>query len=83
MESKQKYSKEAYDSLVRQLEELKNVRRPQIVHQIEEARSFGDLSENAEYDSARTEQAKVEAEIKELEDKIRNAEIINESEMIL
>ena len=81
MESKQKYSKEAYDSLVRQLEELKNVRRPQIVHQIEEARSFGDLSENAEYDSARTEQAKGEAEIKELEDKIRNAEIINESEI--
>ena len=81
MESKQKYSKEAYDSLVRRLEWLKNTRRAEVVHGIEVARGFGDLSENAEYDEARTEQAKVEAEIKELDEKIRNAEIINENEI--
>ncbi len=81
MAEKQVYSKEAYDSLVHRLEYLKNTRRGEVIHEIEVARGFGDLSENAEYDEARTEQAKVEAEIKELEEKLHNAEILDEAAM--
>ncbi len=73
------YTPEGYNELVEELSYLKNTRRGEIVHDIEVARGFGDLSENAEYDEARIEQAKVEARIKELEEKIRNAEIIDES----
>jgi len=81
MAEKTKYSKEAFESLVKKLDWLKNTRRAEVVHDLEVARGFGDLSENAEYDEARTEQAKVEAEIKELDEKIRNAEIIDEAEI--
>ncbi|MCQ2427646.1 MAG: transcription elongation factor GreA [Clostridia bacterium] len=81
MAEKMKYTKEAYNLLVERLDWLKNTRRAEVVHDIEVARGFGDLSENAEYDEARTEQAKVEAEIKELDEKIRNAVIIEEKEI--
>ena len=64
--------------MIAELDYLKNVRRAEVVHEIEVARSFGDLSENSEYDEARTEQAKVEARIKELEEKVNNAIIIDE-----
>ena len=74
MAEKQVYSKEAYDSLVHRLEYLKNTRRGEVIHEIEVARGFG-------YDEARTEQAKVEAEIKELEEKLHNAEILDEAAM--
>lgn len=72
------YTQEGYDELVNELNYLKNTRRAEVVHDIEVARGFGDLSENAEYDEARTEQARVEARIKELEEKVRNAIIIDE-----
>jgi len=72
------FTQKGYDELVNELNYLKNTRRGEIIHDIEVARGFGDLSENAEYDEARTEQAKVEAKIKELEEKIRNAVIIDE-----
>ena len=73
------YTQEGYDTLVNELNYLKNTRRAEIAHDIEVARGFGDLSENAEYDEARNEQAKVEARIKELDEKIRHAIIVDES----
>lgn len=67
---------EGYLDLENELNELKNVRRPQIIQAIKEARALGDLSENADYDAARDEQAQVESRIKELEYKIEHCEII-------
>ena len=73
-------TKEGFDAAKKQREYLTKVKRAEIVERIQEARSHGDLSENAEYDAARNEQASNEGEIAELEYKIRNAEIIEESE---
>ena len=78
---KQKYTKQGYQELVDELKYLKLTRREEIKEQIAVARGFGDLSENAEYDEARNEQAKVEARIQELEALIENAEIIDETTM--
>ncbi len=78
---KQMYTKQGYQELVEELKYLKLTRREEIKEQIAVARGFGDLSENAEYDEARTEQAKVEARIQELEALIENAEIIDETSM--
>lgn len=75
------YTQEGYDALVEELNYLKNTRREEIKNDIAVARSFGDLSENAEYDEARNEQAKVEARIKDLEDLIANAVIVDESKI--
>lgn len=75
------YTQEGFDKLVDELNYLKNVRREEIKEDIAVARSFGDLSENAEYDEARNEQAKTEARIKELEEMIANAEIADEAAM--
>lgn len=61
------------------LDYLKTVRRAEISEQIKEARAFGDLSENAEYDEAKNEQAKVENEIAQLEKLLRNVAIVDES----
>jgi len=62
-----------------ELNELKNVRRPEIIQALKEARALGDLSENADYDAARNEQAQIEARIQELEYKLEHAEIIDNS----
>ena len=78
---KQMYTKQGYQNLVDELKFLKLTRREEIKEQIAVARGFGDLSENAEYDEARNEQAKVEARIQELEALIENAEIIDETNM--
>ena len=78
MAEKQLYTKQGYQELVDELKYLKLTRREEIKEQIAIARGFGDLSENAEYDEARTEQAKVEARILELESLIENAEVIDE-----
>ena len=80
-EIKQMYTKQGFQDLVDELKYLKLTRREEIKEQIAVARGFGDLSENAEYDEARNEQAKVEARIQELEALIENAEIIDESNM--
>ncbi len=61
-----------------QLEYLKTTRRMEIAEQIKVARSFGDLSENAEYDAAKNEQAKNEYDIVQLENMLRNAIVIDE-----
>ena len=78
MSKEQLYTPEGYQKLVDELSYLSTTRREEIKKDIAEARSFGDLSENAEYDAARNEQAKVEARIKELEELIRNAKVIDE-----
>lgn len=75
------YTQVGYNELVEELNYLKNVRREEIKADIETARSFGDLSENAEYDEARNEQAKTEARIKELEEMIVNAVIVDETKI--
>jgi transcription elongation factor GreA len=64
--------------LENELEQLKTVKRKEVVERIKIARSFGDLSENSEYDSAKEEQAFVEGRITTLENMIRNAKIIEE-----
>jgi transcription elongation factor GreA len=69
------------EKLEQELEQLKSVKRKEVVERIKIARSFGDLSENSEYDSAKEEQAFVEGRITTLENMIRNAKIIEEAEM--
>ncbi|MDQ0244547.1 transcription elongation factor GreA [Bacillus fengqiuensis] len=66
------------EKLEQELEQLKSVKRKEVVERIKIARSFGDLSENSEYDSAKEEQAFVEGRITTLENMIRNAKIIQE-----
>lgn len=66
---------EGYLELESELNELKNVVRPRIIKDLKDARAQGDLSENADYDSARDEQAQVEARIKELEYKLEHSTI--------
>ena len=65
------------EKLELELEELKLVRRPEVVERIKIARSYGDLSENSEYEAAKDEQAFVEGQISSLETKIRYAEIVD------
>ncbi|MDF2904307.1 MAG: greA [Bacillus sp. (in: firmicutes)] len=69
------------EKLEHELDQLKTVKRKEVVERIKIARSFGDLSENSEYDSAKEEQAFVEGRITTLENMIRNAKIIEEDEM--
>jgi len=67
---------EGLEEMKNELEELIQVKRPEVIKALKEARALGDLSENAEYDAARQEQAQTEARIKELESMIENAVII-------
>lgn len=80
-DSKFKMSQERYDSLVEELHYLETVREKEVSELIKEARSFGDLSENSEYDEAKTEQGKLYSKIAEMKVLIENAEIIEKSEM--
>ena len=73
------YTQQGYQELVDELHYLKHEKREKIKNDIAVARSFGDLSENSEYDEARNEQAKNEARIKELEELLENAVILDES----
>lgn len=74
-------TKEGYDKLEKELEFLKTEKRTEIAERIKVALGFGDLSENSEYDEAKTAQAENEAKIADLENKIRYAKIIDESEI--
>jgi transcription elongation factor GreA len=69
-------TKEKLDSMKAELTELKKNVRPEVILRIKEARALGDLSENAEYHSAREEQGRVEGRIEELEYMIKNAKVI-------
>jgi transcription elongation factor GreA len=75
------YTQEGFKALKDELDYLKNVKREEVKKDLSTARSFGDLSENSEYDEARNEQAKTEARIKELEELIANAEIVDETKI--
>lgn len=72
-------TKKGYDEAVERLNYLSTVKRREIVERIAEARSYGDLSENAEYTAAREEQSANEGEIMELEYQVKNAVIIKDS----
>ena len=72
-------TQEGLAELKAELDNLINVRRPENIQAIKEARSLGDLSENAEYDAARNEQAQIEARIKQLEKMLENVSIISET----
>ena len=74
-------TREGYQRLQEELKNLVRVSRPQVVQAIAEARSHGDLSENAEYDAAKERQAFIEGRIKELNDKIARAQVINPAEL--
>ncbi len=68
---------EGFLDLEKELNELKNVRRPEVIIALKEARAMGDLSENADYDAARNEQAQIEAKIKDLEYRLEHASIVD------
>ena len=74
-------TQEGYDNLEKELEELKTVKRYEISERIKVALGFGDLSENSEYDEAKNAQAANENKIAELEQKLRFAKIIDNSEV--
>lgn len=76
-------TQEVYDKLEEELENLKVVKRKEVAERIKVAISFGDLSENAEYDEAKKEQAQVEERILKLENMVRKAVIIDESKIDL
>ena len=69
------------EALRNELHELKSVQRPAVIAAIAEARSHGDLSENAEYDAAKEKQGFIEGRIAELESKLSNAQIINPAQI--
>ena len=77
MDEKTFMTQEGYQRTVERLEFLKTKKRQEVANKIAEARSYGDLSENSEYDIARDEQASVEAEIFDLESKLKSVEIID------
>mgnify|MGYP003469521110 FL=1 len=71
-------TQQGLDDLKKELDDLINVRRPENIQAIKEARALGDLSENAEYDAARNEQAEIEGRIKQLEKMLENVSIITD-----
>ena len=74
-------TQEGYDNIEKELEYLKTEKRTEIAERIKVALGFGDLSENSEYDEAKNAQAQNEIKIADLENKLRYAKIINESEI--
>ena len=71
-------SAERYEALKKELEYMETVREKEVADQIKEARSFGDLSENSEYDEAKTEQGKLYSKIAEIKNVLENAVIIED-----
>ena len=74
-------TKQGLKELKQKIEFLSTERRREVAERIKEAREFGDISENSEYDDAKNEQAMLEARIATLEDKLRSASVINPSEL--
>jgi len=78
MAKQYKFTEDGFKKLQEELDHLKNVARTEIAEKIKEARSFGDLSENSEYDEAKNEQARIESRISELENMLKNAVILDD-----
>lgn len=78
MSNERQLTKEGYAIIAAKLQNLKDVERPRVIEALKDARAQGDLSENAEYDAARDEQARIENEIKELEAILKSAVIIDD-----
>ena len=76
-----KMSAEGYTKLEKELEYLITVKRAEVAQKLKEARAFGDLSENAEYDEAKNEQGILEARIQEMEQTIANAIVVDDSSL--
>lgn len=74
-------TRQGYQKLEQELDELRTVKRKEVADKIKVARGYGDLSENAEYDAAKEEQAIVEARIADLEATLKVARIIDDSEL--
>ena len=74
-------TQEGYDNIVAEYDELVSVKRAEVAARIKEAISYGDISENAEYDSAKNEQAELEERIHELEEMLRKAKIVQEDDV--
>ena len=74
-------TEEGYAKLREEIEYLSTTKRREVAERIKEAREFGDISENSEYDDAKNEQAMLEARIASLEDKLRSASVIDASEL--
>lgn len=74
-----KMSREEFENLQNELNELITVKRAEVAQRLKEARSYGDLSENAEYDEAKNEQAILEAQIAELQHTLDNAEVVDDA----
>ena len=74
-------TQEGYDNIVAEHDELVSVRRAEVAERIKEAISYGDISENAEYDSAKNEQAELEERIHQLEEMLRKAKIVQEEDV--
>ena len=74
-------TQDGYDKIEKERDLLVSVRRKEVSERLKEAISYGDLSENAEYDAAKDEQAELEERIHKLETMMRNAKIINEEEV--
>jgi len=72
---------EGLEKLQQELEDLQTNRRREVAERIKEAREFGDISENSEYDDAKNEQAMLETKIAQLEEKLRSATVIDASEL--
>jgi len=74
-------TREGLDKLKDELEFLSNDKRREVAERIKEAREFGDISENSEYDDAKNEQAMLEAKIAQIEEKLRAATVVDSSEL--
>jgi transcription elongation factor GreA len=72
---------EGLEKLQRELDELQTNRRREVAERIKEAREFGDISENSEYDDAKNEQMMLEQKIAQLEERLRSAQVVNPSEL--
>jgi transcription elongation factor GreA len=72
---------EGLDKLQRELDDLQTNKRREVAERIKEAREFGDISENSEYDDAKNEQMMLEQRIAQLEERLRSAQVVNPSEL--
>jgi len=78
---KKQMSRDGYEKLQKEYTRLVTVRRAEVAQKLKEARAFGDLSENAEYDEAKNEQALLEAKIAQLEETIANAVVVDDDDI--